>query len=276
MSGKSEAKGSRTYKGTTMNIPYAVIPDVEQNLLSLDIYVPETGEDLPVMVWFHGGAWRMGDKQPPDFKAEAFNKHGWIYVSANYRLSPQASFPAHAEDLASAIAWVKQNISQYRGNPDNVFIGGHSSGAHLVALVGMDEHYLGKHGMRLKDLKGVIVLDTQIFDIKSLVRYTDGRLAPVYTAVFGETEEAWKTASPAAFVTSGKNIPPMLVAHTPTGGISRIEENTRFVQLLNGAGVKAVLVPTEKTHLAINYELGKPGDWVTEKAFSFLGRCLAS
>jgi len=270
MPDKDETKTSRPYKGTTLNIPYTVIPGVDQNLLNLDVYVPGAGENLPVMVWFHGGGWRLGDKQPGDFKPEAFNKNGWVFVTANYRLTPQARFPAHAEDVASAIAWVKQHITEYRGNPEKIYIGGHSSGAHLVALVGTDERYLEKHSLSLKDLKGVIVLDTQIFDIKSLVKYSDGKLAPVYSAVFGETAEGWQTASPAAFIKAGKNIPPMLVAYTPTGGISRAEENARFVKMLNDAGVKAVLVPTEKTHIKINFELGKPGDWVTEKVFSFL------
>jgi len=261
-----------SYKETTMDIPYTTITGIEQNLLNLDAYVPETGENLPVMVWFHGGAWTTGDKQPADYKPEAFNQSGWVYVSANYRLSPLADIPAQAEDFAAAIAWVKQNIHEYRGDPNKIFIGGHSAGAHLVALVSTDETYLENQGMRLDDLKGVVVLDTQIFDIKSYVQYTGGVLPAVYANIFGNTEELWQLASPAAFIKPGKNIPPMLVAHTMTGGTSRVEENARFVRLLNEAGVAAELLPTEKTHLEINSELGKPGDLVTEKVFDFLDR----
>ncbi len=270
---------SGAYKGTTRDIRYADITGVDPNLLSLDVYVPESGESLPVMVWFHGGGWAQGDKQPQNLKPPTFNGHGFVYITANYRLTPRAVFPAHAEDVSAAIAWAKRNIAEYRGDPSRIFIGGHSAGAHLVALVATDGYYLEKVSLSLRDIKGVVVLDTQIFDIKSLVKYTGGRLGGVYTNVFGATDEKWDMASPVAHIRPGKNIPPMLVAHS--GGMpgaaerSRTEENARFVRLLKEAGVDAELVPaTDKTHLEINQDLGKEGDMVTGKVFDFLERCL--
>ncbi len=154
-----------------LNIPYARMSGVDPNLLSLDIYRPKsssTNAQKPVVVMIHGGGWRTGDKGSESQgrqKASFFTGHGFVYVSANYRLSPEVQHPAHVEDVAKALSWIFDNIASYGGDPKRIFLMGHSSGAHLAALVTADEAYLNKLGKSPAMLSGVILLDSAGYDI---------------------------------------------------------------------------------------------------------------
>jgi acetyl esterase/lipase len=103
----------------------------------LDIYRPK-GVDLknaPVLIQVHGGGWVIGDKgQQGLLLMSAMAKRGWICVSVNYRLAPKHPFPAQIIDVKRAIAWVKQNIAEYGGDPSYVVITGGSAGGHLSSL----------------------------------------------------------------------------------------------------------------------------------------------
>ena len=101
----------------------------------LDIYHPKKTKDAPVMVYIHGGGWRRGDKDRVGEKAVFFNSKGWVFISANYRLLPEGRHPNNVDDVAKAIAWTHDNIKKYGGDPEEIFIMGHSAGAHLAALV---------------------------------------------------------------------------------------------------------------------------------------------
>jgi acetyl esterase/lipase len=89
----------------------------------------------PVIVYVHGGAWMIGDKReqgkPMMFELVA---RGWVCVSINYRLSPKATWPDHIVDVKKAVAWVKEHIAEYGGDPSFVAISGGSAGGHLSAL----------------------------------------------------------------------------------------------------------------------------------------------
>ncbi len=157
-----------------LNIPYASMPGVDPNLLSLDIYKPKSSStnpqqtNKPVVVMIHGGGWRTGDKgNAPQGrqKASFFTGHDFVYVSVNYRLSPAVQHPAHVEDVAKALAWVADHIAGYSGDPKRIFLMGHSAGAHLAALVTADEAYLNKLGKSPSMLSGVILLDSAGYDI---------------------------------------------------------------------------------------------------------------
>ena len=88
-----------------------------------------------MIVYVHGGAWIIGDKReqgkPMMYELVA---RGWICVSINYRLSPKATWPDHIVDVKRAVAWVKEHIAEYGGDPTFVAISGGSAGGHLSAL----------------------------------------------------------------------------------------------------------------------------------------------
>lgn len=105
----------------------------------LDVYRPtEPRTDAPVLLQVHGGGWTIGKKEQQGLP---LMKHlaakGWVCVAINYRLAPRNPFPAHIIDVKQAIAWVRDNIAAYGGNPDYIAITGGSAGGHLAALAAL-------------------------------------------------------------------------------------------------------------------------------------------
>lgn len=100
----------------------------------LDLYVPDTGENLPLIIWVHGGAWRGGDKT--NYIRMEYLKAGYAGASLNYRLSQHAVFPAQIEDVKAAVRWLRANAETYRLNPNRFAAWGSSAGGHLVAMLG--------------------------------------------------------------------------------------------------------------------------------------------
>jgi len=263
---------------THPDVQYKYLPGVNPKFLSLDIYESKGSSGFPVMIFVHGGAWSLGDKSQVDLKPKFFVQSGFIFVSVNYRLSPAYPFPAQAEDVASAVAWVHANIAKHGGDPAKIFLMGHSAGAHLVALVATDAHFLQAEGSDLNVFKAVIPLDTQAYDLTEVIGDSPQE-TKIYTSVFGTDPSGWMSASPIHYVSAGKGIPPMAVAYS--GGLMGEGDYTRqlaseeFTARLQAAGIEFVLVPApEKTHAQINQEFGQPGDPVTISVMEFILRTL--
>lgn len=101
----------------------------------LDLYVPaDTGENLPLIIWVHGGAWRGGNKT--HYTPMAYLSAGYAGASINYRLSRHAIFPAQIEDVKAAVRWLRANAKTYRLDPNRFAAWGSSAGGHLVAMLG--------------------------------------------------------------------------------------------------------------------------------------------
>jgi len=117
-----------------LNLEYAG-QSVDQKL---DLYLPATGKKpYRVVVWFHGGGWFLGDKRDGIAEsAEPFLAAGYAVISANYRLSRRAIFPAQIYDAKVVIRWLRANAVKYRLNPDKIIAAGASAGGYLAALLG--------------------------------------------------------------------------------------------------------------------------------------------
>ena len=97
-----------------------------------------TDASAPVLVQIHGGAWVIGDQEVQAYPLMShLVERGWVCVSATYRLSPKAKWPAHIEDVKRALAWTKENIARYGGDPSWIAITGGSAGGHLVSLAAL-------------------------------------------------------------------------------------------------------------------------------------------
>ena len=107
-----------------------------------------------VLVFFHGGGWTSGYKEWMFFMAPALNARGVTLVCAGYRLAPQHVFPTGFEDCADAVAWVLRHIGAHGGDPRRVFVGGHSSGAHLAALLAVSAGWRQARGLGARPLAG--------------------------------------------------------------------------------------------------------------------------
>ena len=262
---------------THLDIPYAKIDGIDPNLLSLDIYAAKDarpGEARPVMVYVHGGGWRLGDKAAVGRKAEFFSGQGWVFVSINYRLVPEGAHPRNVEDVATALAWVHEHASQYGGDPDSISLMGHSAGCHLASLVATDGRHLEKAGKSLELIKGVIALDTQAYDVAKLIEGPSS--SALYVSVFGRDEAMQRDASPIHHVARGKSIPPFLVCYS-SGMTARVNPNRStaaeaFAAALREARVAAEVVDaSDRNHGQINQRFGDPADEkVTGRAMAFL------
>jgi acetyl esterase/lipase len=122
----------------------------------LDIYIPEGAKDAPVLIFYHGGAWQFGSKDDYLFFGEAFASKGFVTVIANYRKYPEVYFPAFIDDAATSFRWVHKHIAKYGGNPDSLFISGHSAGAHIAMMLALDTQYLKKAKADPAWIKGAI------------------------------------------------------------------------------------------------------------------------
>lgn len=259
-----------------LGVPYETIAGVDPNLLSLDIYRPDAlaAKSLPVVVMVHGGGWALGDKGNASVgidKARFFNANGFVYVSVNYRLSPSVKHPAHAEDVASAVAWVFTHIAEYGGDPDRVTLMGHSAGAHLAALVATDGRYLAEHGKSASRLAGVILLDTAGLDIpRNLEEFSEAKAARVlYETAFGKNRETWIEASPVTYVKAGKKLPRFLVFYTNRKSASVLSR--AFAQAVRAAGGSAsAVLATGKTHKTMNSDIGGGEDGPSRLILDFI------
>ncbi|MBS1914357.1 MAG: alpha/beta hydrolase [Bacteroidetes bacterium] len=199
----------------------------------LDVYAPRNAAGLPVVLFFYGGGWRSGDKRLFEHLGRAFAARGIIAVTVNYRLTPAVRSPAHTQDCAAALQWAYSSIAGYGGNPEAIFLSGHSAGGHLGALVTMDERYLAEVGLAPGVVRGCVIISGA----------TDLRLhseTTVYTAkeyieqAFGSTQEELAAASPIAYVRSG--LPPFLVIVAELDPPGLREQGRRFADSLRDAG----------------------------------------
>ncbi|MDB5272044.1 MAG: alpha/beta hydrolase [Chitinophagaceae bacterium] len=161
----------------------------------LDVYAPKekynTGK---VFVFIHGGSWDTGRKELYKFVGRAFAANGIVTVVINYRLSPVAKYDGMAYDCARAVAWVKENIATYGGNPKEIFVGGHSAGGQLAALIVTDPTYFDKVGIS-NPVKGCILNDPFGLNIyKYLEHGYDGDAT--FRRTFTNSPQVWKKGSP--------------------------------------------------------------------------------
>ncbi len=101
----------------------------------LDLFIQDVGKNFPLIIWVHGGAFRMGSKK--DHAPLAYLERGFAVASLNYRLSQHAIFPAQIEDIKAAVRWLRANAKKYRLDPNRFGAWGESSGGHLVAMLGL-------------------------------------------------------------------------------------------------------------------------------------------
>ena len=144
---------------TVKDIPYYSIEDQNANAYlrercKLDIYYPKDTTEVATLVWFHGGGLESGEKYIPD----GLLKKGIAVVAVNYRLHPQVKYPVYIEDAAAAMAWTFKNIGKYNGDPNKIFVSGHSAGGYLASIVGLDKRYLDKFGIDADSIAGIMPL----------------------------------------------------------------------------------------------------------------------
>jgi arylformamidase len=256
------------------NVRYSDVPAANPDSVSLDIY-PSGETNSPVMIYLHGGGWRGGTRSNVDSKPAAYNAHGFVFVSIDYRVIPEVTVTDEAGDAARAIRWMRDNITQYGGDPSRIFLMGHSAGAHLIALVGTNSQYLEAVGLSFADLRGVVAIDAQAYDVTALMEAIGRPAYGPYFDALGSDPAVWEQLSPITYVAPRKGIPPFFVAYSGAEA-AHPEISRAFVAALEGAGIPTTMLPvTDKSHSQIIREFGRAGDVVSEAVFKWLEEILA-
>ena len=109
-----------------------------------------------VLVFMHGGGWTCGYKEWNLFMAPLLNDAGVILASVGYRLAPGTLFPGNFEDCAHGLAWLYNNVASHGGDPQRLFVGGHSAGGHLAALLAVRQDWQAALGMPPDVVRGCL------------------------------------------------------------------------------------------------------------------------
>ncbi len=196
----------------------------------LDLYVPDgLTKPAPVLLFFYGGSWQSGSKDIYDAFGRLFAQAGIITAIADYRLYPEVRYPAFLEDGAEATAFLHREIATYGGNPDKLYVSGHSAGAYIAVMLAVNDTYLKAAGGDTSWIRGVIGLAGP-YDF-----------LPLYEAemidIFGGAREM--ATQPIKY--AGNPAPPMLLAHGMADKVVGAGNSRRMAERLLGAGNKVEL-----------------------------------
>lgn len=262
------------------DVPYSN-PPVERHVL--DIYAPADAKALPVVVWIHGGGWQAGDKSSVQEKPRWFTERGFVFVSTNYRLLPKVEMETIFRDVAKAIGWVHKNIAAHGGDPERIFVMGHSAGAQLAALMCVDERYLKAEGVPFASLKGCVPVDGDTYDVPAIIETAETRRRVHgqpqakfgHREKFGNTPERHRDYSAVTHVAKGKGIPPFLILHVADHPDVSAQAQRLGAVLKESAIAATVFGAKETNHTRINAELGRSDDPSTQSLITFLDNALS-
>ena len=208
----------------------------------LDIYRPAAGTDgrAPVLLQVHGGGWTIGTKDQQGIPLmQHLAAKGWICVAINYRLAPRDPMPAQVVDVKRAIAWIRDHIADYGGDPDYIAITGGSAGGHLTALAAVtanDAAY--QPGFEDADTSvAVAVPHYGVYDLagstglRSAELMRDRFLAPrIFKRRWSDAPEVFEAATPLLRI--GKDAPDFFVLHGAHDSLVSVEQARLFVARL--------------------------------------------
>jgi arylformamidase len=261
------------------NVPYV---DSGHERQVLDIYSPRDAKNLPVVFWIHGGGWQTGDKTSVQIKPQVFVEKEFVFVSTNYRLLPDVDMATIVRDIAKSVRWVHDHIAEHGGDPQRLFVMGHSAGAQLAALVCIDDRYLKAEQLSLAIIQGCVPVDGDTFDVPAIIETAETRrrahgLAQArfgHREKFGNDPAKHRDFSAVTHVARDKGIPPFLILHVAEHPDVSAQAQ-RLGNALKEAGVPVtVFGAKETTHNKINADLGLPDDPATKALFEFVGKAL--
>lgn len=234
--------------------PDTVEGDVEYGPgLKLDVYKPSdagTGT-RPAVILIHGGGWTSFDKSTMKGMGGFLARSGFVAFAVDYRLfhGTDNRWPAQLDDVQRAVRWVRANAGKYGVNPDKIGAFGHSAGAQLAALLGMEDtrensdSALAKYSSRVQavvDVSGPTDFSTE--------KDPEGTafLTNFLGADYSKHPEVWQDASPVFHVT--KSDAPFLIVHGTRDEMVPIAQAQELYDKLKGAGVQVSLIKVDDVH----------------------------
>jgi acetyl esterase/lipase len=216
----------------------------------LDVYTPRAGaEGAPVLIQVHGGAWILGTKDEQGIPLmQRMAAQGWVVVALNYRLAPRDPWPAQVEDVKRAIAWVREHISSYGGDPAYVAITGGSAGGHLAALAALtpDEK---QWQPGFEDADTTVQAAVPVYGVydaagstgtRAALKMRDLFLAPrVMRSSWSRDPELFEDASPILRITP--EAPDFFVIHGARDSLVPVDQARQFVARLRAVSDQTVV-----------------------------------
>jgi len=263
-----------------LDIPYRVDAGAKERL---DLYVPPA-DSFPAILFVHGGSLVSGDRkdEPLAAIAQSFADQDIACALMSYRLAPEHAWPDQPDDVAAAFFWLKQHIADRGGDPNRIFLFGHSSGCLLVSIVAADSTYLGRYGLHPGDVAGVIPMGCRLDDnlevtVSPPEPYESSWVPPDGVGKLLEEDPVWKSldernrAVPSKFV--GKALPPtlILIAEEERFFPPILRDASEFVGRALAAGAEAdlVILPDRRHATALEY-MANPGDPTMELVVRFI------
>lgn len=197
---------------------------------TLNIFAPAKPKaPQDVLIFIYGGSWNSGKKEIYNFFGTRWARKNVVTVIVDYPKSPAANYNEMALDITKSVKWVKENIASYGGNPDRIFISGHSAGGHLAALVGIKNDYFMRAGIA-NPIKGIVLIDAAGLDMYGYLKEEAFEPGNTYLNTFTNDPIQWKAASPMYHLHAG--MPPMLIYRGGKTYPSIEQSNQRFVAAL--------------------------------------------
>jgi len=232
---------------------------------TLDVYLPPGNHGgTPVIFMVHGGAWKIGDKshgKVVENKLARWQPKGFVFISVNYPMLPQADPLKQADAVAQALSYAQAHAGQWGGDPNKFILMGHSAGAHLVSLLSADPGRAFAQGAR--PWLGTVSLDSAALDVAQIMA---AKHFGFYDEAFGKDPAYWRQASPLQQLTS--KAPPMLMVCSSRRADS-CQQAEGFAHKAHSLGLQARVLPEDLSHGEINDKLGLPGTY-TDQVEAFL------
>lgn len=249
----------------TKNITYSS----KQNL-QLDVYAPrKIKEPKKVLIFVHGGNWIHGKKSIYPFYGKGMARKGVIGVVINYRLSPATDYKGMAMDVAEAVKWVKDHCSSFGGNPDSIYISGHSAGGQLAALVATDDSYIESLGMK-NPIKGTVLIDAFGLDMYRYFSLSKSEKDTMYRRVFSNDPATWKKASPAYHLS--KNMPPFIMfMGGKTYPVIKQMNQEFYAEVIKYQPATQLITVKRKRHVPMIFQFINPGARAYKQILEFIG-----
>lgn len=212
------------------NIRYASAPESRTKRQTLNVFGPRKWSGTQdVLIFIHGGSWNSGKKSLYNFFGTRMARKEVVTVIINYPLSPAANYNGMAKAVAKSVQWVRENVEEYGGNPEKIFISGHSAGGHLAALVSVRHEYLDSIGMT-NAIRGTILIDAAGLDMYGYLQEQKFPDDHTYLKTFTKNPTYWKDASPLYHLHA--NMPPMLIYMGEKTLPSIINSHDKFIEAL--------------------------------------------
>lgn len=236
------------------DLPYRTDAGSDPRKNGVDLFLAE-GRGWPVLVFVHGGGWTSGDRGLRVGGADVYGNIGRFYAArgigvavVGYRLQPAVGWHDQVDDVAQAVAWVHREIGRYGGDPDAIFVSGHSAGGELVARVALDPAPLARLGVAPSAICGLIPVSGAGFDLADAQTYALGADPAYYEARFrdGVAGDDWRAAgSVTGFARAAAPPSLILYAEGDTAPLRRQSERLHDVLVTAGAESRVVVVPGE-------------------------------